>query len=776
MKAVLCSAFLAIFCIPAYAESAVQTTLPVVVREDLLIKPTEALVRLAWAASNKSDYAELDQIFAAALKSYEPQAMVLHTTLSAFPTRDRIADFKVMNDVAVLHFIRAESLMHQGKVEEAIALFKELIQEYPYAQSWDPSRGSYWSVAEKSQESIDVMTGATAARDDARRNAPLTKPTLAKPGKEKIVDYSKYGKMTGLGTKDYAFEMGNPTPLAAATGEGIFPNTSDAIMDPRYRELYKEGRLNGTHWDFVNTRDYEAAFYKWATANDNPGVKLFYTGFVFERSKMYFEAIKAYHALVVHFPRSFGMTYWQTPWYPAQAAVAKIKNIIRLHPELNLEYSGGKVQVINGADNDPANDVFVINPGSITDNAVLQTRKKKKPASVKMGSIKRRLGGKNAQFVQYESGHWRMFVKDKPFMIKGVTYAPTKVGQSPDKGTVENWMFQDADNDGLIDSPYESWVDKNHNNEKDADEPSVGDFQLMKEMGVNTLRIYHNDYKQVNKALLRDLYERFGVMIIVGNFIGKYTLGSGADWATGTDYENPLHRANMMKNIEEMVMEFKDEPYLLMWLLGNENNYGVASNGDKKPEAYFRFANDVAKRIKELDPTRPVALCNGDVLFLDYFSKYAPDVDAFGVNMYRGDYGFGSFWDEVKGSADKPAFITEYGAPGYSKFASEAEAEEEQALYHRGSWLDIMANSAGYADGDGNAVGGIAFEWLDEWWKNYEPTKHDIKADVIGPFAGGYYFEEWFGLIGQGNGKNSPLMRELRKAYFVYKEYWPEKK
>jgi len=87
-----------------------------------------------------------------------------------------------------------------------------------------------------------------------------------------------------------------------------------------------------------------------------------------------------------------------------------------------------------------------------------------------------------------------------------------------------------------------------------------------------------------------------------------------------------------------------------------------------------------------------------------------------------------------------------------------------------------MANSAGYAEGDGNAVGGIAFEWLDEWWKNYEPAKHDIKADVIGPFAGGYYFEEWFGLIGQGNGKNSPLMRELRKAYFVYKEYWPEKK
>ena len=37
------------------------------------------------------------------------------------------------------------------------------------------------------------------------------------------------------------------------------------------------------------------------------------------------EAIKAYHALVVHYPNATAWTYWQTPWYPAQAAVAKQK-------------------------------------------------------------------------------------------------------------------------------------------------------------------------------------------------------------------------------------------------------------------------------------------------------------------------------------------------------------------------------------------------------------------------------------------------------------------
>lgn len=736
-------------------------------------KTSQDLVRLAWAASNQANYIGVDEIFNVGIQKFESQAMAQHQGLENFPTRDKINSYQTMNDVAVLYFIRAEALMHQGKTEESIALFNDLKKQYPFAQAWDPSRGSYWSIAEKSQESIDVMTGEAEKKAEALRSLPITIPSLAKTGKNRVIDYTQYGKFTGIGTKDYAYQMGNPSLLSEAVGEGIYPNTMDVLKNPRYRELYKEGRLKGNHWDYVNTRDYEAAFFKWATAQDNPGVKLFYTAMILERAKMFAEAIKAYHALIVHFPKSFGMTYWQTPWYPAQAAVYKIKSILRLHPELNMVYQGGKIQVINGADNCPQNDIFIVDPGVLIDTTQLKGKIKEKP--VKLGGIKRRLGGKKAEFIQYKNGHWKMLVDGKPFMIKGITYAPTKVGQTPDKGTLENWMVQDANKNGRIDSPYEAWVDKNKNNMQDEDEPSVGDFQLMKDMGVNTIRIYHNDYKEVNHELLKDLHCRYGISVIVGNFLGKYAHGSGADWATGTDYENEEHLANMMKDVEEMVLRYKDEPYVIMWLLGNENNYGVASNADKKPKAYFKFANKVAKRIKELDPTRPVALCNGDVLFLDVFAKHAPDIDAFGANIYRGDYGFGAYWDEVRMIADRPAFITEYGAPAYSQIASLEEAEEEQASYHRAAWLDIMANAVGVANGEGNAVGGIVFEWLDEWWKNYEPARHDTKADVIGPFAGGFYFEEWFGVVGQGDVKNTLLMRHLRKAYFVYQELWHEK-
>jgi hypothetical protein len=126
----------------------------------------------------------------------------------------------------------------------------------------------------------------------------------------------------------------------------------------------------------------------------------------------------------------------------------------------------------------------------------------------------------------------------------------------------------------------------------------------------------------------------------------------------------------------------------------------------------------------------------------------------------------------VAGATGKPAFITEYGAPAFARHLTLEEGEKAQADYHRGNWSDIEVNTAGQAEGTGNAIGGITFEWLDEWWKNYEPFRHDKKSEAIGPFPGGYYFEEWFGLMAQGDGQSSPFLRQPRQTYGVYKEMW----
>ena len=593
--------------------------------------------------------------------------------------------------------------------------------------------------------------------------------TLADPGTEEIVDYSSYGEFVGAGTENYRYIVRDPAGLSRAVGEGIYPNSTSIFKDPQYIKFKKEGKLEGSHWDFINTKDYQANFYKWATTSESRGVKLFYAALALERAGHYIHALKAYYAIVVHFPHSIGWTYWHTPWYVGQVAIDtidRIKHIVRTHPELGMDLVDATIIVKKGYDDNVRNDIFIVSPGKITKVKPSQL----KPKRQNLGSLKiiKSTGKDRIKLVQYSNRSWQLLVDGLPYIIKGVAYMPTKIGQSPDEGTLDDWMQTDYNNNKKIDAPYDSWVDKNKNNKQDQNEKSVGDFHLLWEMGVNTIRLYHHGS---NKELLRDLYKNYGIMVLMGDFLGAYTIGSGAAWYRGTDYSNPTHQDNMLKGVKGVVEEYKDEPYILAWVLGNENNYGVANNVRKDPVSYYKFVNRAAKYIKELDPhKRPVAICNGEVFYLDIFAKHCPDVDIFGVNSYRGDYGFGHLWRCVEYEADKPVIITEFGCPAYSSIHNRQETEEEQARYLKNCWLDIMSNADGY--GIGNALGGIIFEFVDEWWKAYEPSIHDIHTQWPGPFPDGWVYEEWFGICGQGDGLKSPYLRRLRKSYFMLKELW----
>lgn len=741
-----------------------------VMAEELISKE---LVRLGWKASTEGDEKKLDELYERMMKAYGQIATAQNKSLKDFPARDAIENYNVMNDVATIIFIKAEFVMHQGKSAEAKVLFQEAIQSYPWAQAWDPSRGAHWSITEKSQASMDAIDGKVTKKK-SRPKVPRTMPTLAFPGQD-YVDFTEFGKFQNEGTAKYHYSILDYKGLIAAQGQGIYPNLSDIYKDPNYKKVLQEGRLKGSHWDFVDSDDMQAAVYKWATAPEPHGVKLFYLGVIFERAKMYAQAIKCYRSLTVFFPNTIAWTYWQTPWYPGQAAVAKIHHILYDHPELRMVYKGAKIRILNAYDNDPKNDVTITLPGTLEQLSErgFARLKSMKHEPVLIGKVVKKRGDGLVRLVKFTNGHWKLLIKNSPYTIKGITYVSTKIGQSADKSTITNWMEDDFNQNGKPDGPYDSWVDQNNNGIQDPDEPSVGDFKLMKDMGVNTIRIYKQPHKP-NKEVLRKMFKEYGFRVILGDFLGKYTHGSGAAWSEGTDYENPEHLKKMMQSVKDMVMEFKDEPYVLMWLLGNENNYGVASNADKKPEAYFKFVNDVTKMIKSIDKDHPVALCNGDTLFLDKFAKYAPEVDMYAANVYRGDFGFGSFWDQVAEVADRPAFISEYGAPAYGgDHMTYEEAKKAQADYHKGNWRDILHNSAGFSDESvGNALGGVIFEWSDEWWKNYEPLQHDTKADVVGPFPGGYYYEEWFGIFGQGDGKSSPFLREKRDVFDTYQEFW----
>ena len=730
---------------------------------------SSSLVTKAWQAHGSGDVEATFKYTNQCIELYSAEALRQQASIKAIPAnKDEIQAVSVLNDVATAYFIQAESYMRQGKNEEAKKLFKTIMEKFAFAQAWD-QRGWYWKIAQASEQSVKkIDTGSIELEEKKKVSQLPTVIELYDPGKEDVVDYLKYGEFVKTGTAEYKYVVKDQEGLSAAVGEGIFPNTTSIRWDPAYKKAQKEKRLEGSHWDYVHSPDLEAAFLKWATAPEPQGVKLFYLGLILEKSGLYKHALKCYYAIVVHFPGTYGWTYWHTPWYVGQAAIAKINFILRNNPSLGYKLSGADIRILNGFDNDVSNDMALATPGRFEKTGAMGKMKERLPG--RAPELKRQIGTGKVHLAQYADDGWQLIVEGKPYVVRGITYAPTKIGQSPDEGTLGNWMEEDFNANGKIDGPYDAFVDKNKNNIRDNNEPVVGDFKLMRDMGVNTIRLYHHP-KKINKDLMREMYKDYGIRVILGDFLGKYAIGSGASWYPGTDYNNEEHKKKMMDSVLGMVREFKDEPYVLFWLLGNENVYGFACNADKEPEAFFKFANEVAKRIKEIDPEHPVAICSGDVLFLDKFGKNAPDVDIFGTNAYRGDYGFGFLWRQVKEETGKPVFITEYGCPAFALGSGVEASEKAQSEYHRGAWEDIEGNMA-FHEGTGNAIGGVIFEWLDEWWKAYEPAMHDTKGLFTGPFPDGFMHEEWLGICGQGEGKNSPFLRELRPAYFMYKKKW----
>ncbi|MFH0876767.1 MAG: glycoside hydrolase family 2 TIM barrel-domain containing protein, partial [Candidatus Omnitrophota bacterium] len=756
-------------------EIAVEVSATVVVAAvaEQSAEPTlKELVAQARKAKDKGDfkacYSTVDGVF----RRFGKEARQEQRALKDFPPAEQMEAYDVLNNVAMSQFIKAEALKKEGKKDEAMKAFRLIAEEFSYAQAWDP-RGWYFKLAATAQEGIDRMLGKDPRVEKCGQIQP-TNINLHDAGTEEIVDYAKYGEFSGAGTSNYKYTVKDQEGLSGAVGEGIYPNTTSVRWDPAFVQAKKDKKLTGSHWDFVNSPDLQSAFLKWAVAPEPPGVKLFYTAFILEKAGLVKHAIKAYYAIVVHFPYAVGWTYWHTPWYVGPASIAKIQYLCKNYPQVNMKLVGAKISVENSFDNDVANDKFIVDPGKLMKNGIPETLLDKLRKYIErwktQSQIRKKVGTGKVRLVQYKNDHWQLLVDNKPYMIKGITYAVSKVGQSPDEGTLSSWMEYDYNKNGKCDGPYDAFVDKNRNNKQDADEPAVGDFQLMKDMGVNTIRLYHQPSK-IQKEILRDLYKRFGIRVIMGDFLGKYALGSGAEWDPGTDYENPEHRKTMLASVRTMVEEFKDEPYVLMWLLGNENVYGVACNADKKPETFFKFVNEAALLIKSLDREHPVAIASGDTLYFDRFAKHCPDVDVFGANAYRGDYGFGSYWQVVRDLADKPAIITEYGCGAYVYCWNREQSEEAQAQYLKSCWEDIVGNSA-FEEGSGNAIGGISFEWLDEWWKGYEPAVHDTKGLWVGPFPDGYMHEEWLGNCGQGDGTLSPFLRHLRKSYTMYQKLW----
>jgi hypothetical protein len=317
------------------------------------------------------------------------------------------------------------------------------------------------------------------------------------------------------------------------------------------------------------------------------------------------------------------------------------------------------------------------------------------------------------------------------------------------------------------------------------------EMELLKNMGVNTIRVYTG----IQPKWIAYIHENYGIYTMLNHSFGRYGLTINGVWKAVTDYRDPATQKILISEATDMAKTYKNTPGLLLFLLGNENNYGLfwagaetedfpdeedkkAEVGEKRGRPMYKLMNDAAVKIKAIDGSHPVAICNGDVLFVDIIAQECKDVDIYGTNMYRGK-SFGDAFKVIRDKLNKPILFTEFGADAFNAITNQ-EDQKMQAFYMVQNWKEIYQNAAGLGKAN-NSIGGFTFQFSDGWWK-YGQTKnldvHDNNASWLG---GGYDLdtkdgsnnmnEEWFGICAKGPTNSAGLYTLYpRAAYYALKQ------
>lgn len=103
------------------------------------------LVGKAWQALDAGDLPRALGYATKCIEMYSDDAKSMQTELDDYPkgSEEEIHAYWALNDVATAHYIKGRVLSRQDKPDEARAEFQTIIDQYSFAQCWDP-RGWWW--------------------------------------------------------------------------------------------------------------------------------------------------------------------------------------------------------------------------------------------------------------------------------------------------------------------------------------------------------------------------------------------------------------------------------------------------------------------------------------------------------------------------------------------------------------------------------------------------------------------------------------------------------
>ncbi len=117
------------------------------------------LVQKAWASMAANDLNAVEAYVNKIMELYSAKAKDMQASLKEYPyeSKEKTNSYWALNDVGTALFVLGEAYRQAGKKEEAADAYKKLIDEYFYAQCWDP-KGWFWKPAEAAQQKLGEMT------------------------------------------------------------------------------------------------------------------------------------------------------------------------------------------------------------------------------------------------------------------------------------------------------------------------------------------------------------------------------------------------------------------------------------------------------------------------------------------------------------------------------------------------------------------------------------------------------------------------------------------
>jgi beta-galactosidase len=285
------------------------------------------------------------------------------------------------------------------------------------------------------------------------------------------------------------------------------------------------------------------------------------------------------------------------------------------------------------------------------------------------------------------------------------------------------------------------------------------EIQMMKEMGVNFIRLAH--YQQ--SRIVLNLCDSLGIMV-----------WEEIPWCRGGLGGN-LYKQQARDMLTDMITQHRNHPAVILWGLGNENDWaGDFPEFDKAK--IQKFMTELNTMAHQLDPTRMTVIRRCDFC-KDIVDVYSPSIWA---GWYRGIY------TEYKGITEKEIkgvkhfFHAEWGGDSHAMRHSEAPDKILQQI-KTGTGADERL-------GDASLYGGAARVSKDgDWSESYICNLIDwhLKEQENLPLLTGsayWPFKDFSTPIRPDNpipymNQKGVIERDFTKkeAYYVFQSWWADK-